>query len=320
MIKGNVTITQLEYIVAVDKHRHFKRAAKECHVTQPTLSMQVSKLESDIDTIIFDRSKSPILPTLDGEKVIAQAKSILRECKKLYETVEFSKGQITGQLKLGIIPTLSPYLLPLFAESFASKYPQIEIVIDEYKTEEILKLLDEDELDAGILVTPLEGDQVIERVLYYEPFVGFFCPEHKHLKKEFIKDTEIAMEDLWLLKEGHCFRAQVLNICGASKNKDQRIPNLSFESGSLETLKNMVKQGSGYTLLPSMMASNLSPSEKKLVRPFKGAKIPTREVSLVHGRIFLKEKIIDLLEKEIISRLPKEIKTLKKDGVSIVDL
>ncbi len=320
MNKSNISITQLEYVLAVDKHKHFKKAAKECNVTQPTLSMQISKLENDIGTILFDRSKSPILTTEEGKLIVGQARAILREYKKLYETVAFSKGNLTGQIKLGIIPTLSPYLLPIFAESFSNEYPEIELSIDELKTDEILEKLERDELDVGLLVTPLEGASFIERALYYEPFVLFFSPDHPLLSKDHINEGDIKLRELWLLKEGHCFRSQVLNICGPQKIESKKNSNLKFESGSLETLKNMVTRGSGYTLLPQMMVSSLSEKEKKLIRPFHSKRVPTREVSLIHGRIFLKEKLIDLLEEQIIKNLPEEIRSLKKDNLHIVDL
>lgn len=312
-----MTITQLEYVLAVDKFRHFGKAAKACSVTQPTLSMQLQKAEEELGVVLFDRSKNPILPTPEGEKIIHQARFVIREYKKIFSIIDASKDEVSGEFRLGVIPTLTPYVVPLFAGAFVKKYPQVNLTIEEFKTEEIIELLGKDELDAGLLVTPLVGETFIERVLFHEPFSVFASKNHPLLKKSKIKDRDLDTSDVWLLNEGHCFRQQVLNICRI-KDKGTH-DNLKFESGNLETLKNMVTNSSGYTLLPQLAVDNLSNDDKKFVREFQSP-VPTREISLVHNRIFLKEKIITALEEEIVEHLPDSLKSLKKKNIEIISI
>jgi len=306
-----MTITQLEYVVAVDRHRHFAKAASSCHVTQPTLSMQLQKLEEELGIIIFDRSKMPIIPTLEGAPIILQAKVTLREHAKIYHLLDELRGEIQGQLRLAIIPTLSPYILPLFLDSFSKQYPKVELQIYEQKTEHIIKNLEEDNLDAAILVTPLQNRSLIERVLCYEKFLLFINPHHPLASKKKIKESDLDLHDLWLLNEGHCFRDQALKICGTT-NRSVLKDNILFESGSLETLKNLVSKTSGYTLLPEMATLGLSSNEISCLREFSG-NAPVREVSLVYARSFYKEKLINALEEKIIQNLPKQISSLKRN-------
>ncbi|MGB0453026.1 MAG: LysR substrate-binding domain-containing protein [Bacteriovoracaceae bacterium] len=311
-----MTLTQLEYVIAVNQYRHFKKAATACHVTQPTLSMQLSKLEDELGVVLFDRSKSPIIPTREGLKVIEQAQVVLKEFKRIYSIIDESSEDLKGELRLGVIPTLSPYLVPLFAKDFAKHYPRVTLKIEEYKTEDIIKRLGNDEIDCGLLVTPLYDDSIIERSLFFESFHIFASKDHPYLKKQKINESELNYDDLWLLNEGHCFRDQVMRVCKVKHVRNDR--HLQFESGNLETLKAMVVNNGGYTFLPELALNGLSASQKKLVRPFR-TPIPTREVSLVHSRVFLKEKIIDAIEESILSCIPKEVKSLKRERVERID-
>lgn len=313
-----MTITQLEYVLAVEKFRHFGKAAKACHITQPTLSMQLQKAEEELGIILFDRSKNPIMTTAEGQQVIDQARLVIREYKKIFSIIDASKEEVSGEFKLGVIPTLAPYVIPLFAKSFVQKYPDVKLSIEEFKTEEIIEQLHTDAIDAGLLVTPLPDQSFIERVLFHEPFSVFASGNHPLLKRNKVYDKDLNTKDVWLLNEGHCFRQQVLNICNTVKDIGQH-DNLTFESGNLETLKNMVKMNSGYTLLPELAIMNLSESDKEYVRPFHNP-VPTREVSLVHNRIFLKEKIISALEECIVENLPKSLSSLKKKNIEIISI
>jgi len=313
-----MTITQLEYILAVEKFRHFGKAAKACNITQPTLSMQLQKAEEELGVVIFDRSKNPILTTDEGVKIVAQARLVIREYKKIFSIIDASKNEVRGDFRLGVIPTIAPYLIPLFAGAFVHKYPLVNLTIEEFKTEEIIELLHKDELDAGLLATPLNGETFIERVLYHEPFSIFASENHHLLKKSKIKDKDLDTTDVWLLNEGHCFRQQVLNLCKISKDTGLH-DNLKFESGNLETLKNMVLNSEGYTLLPELAVLNLSKADMKHVREFHNP-VPTREVSIVHNRIFLKEKIISALEESIIENLPESLVSLKKKNIEIISI
>ena len=313
-----MTLTQLEYVLAVHKFKHFGKAAESCFVTQPTLSMQLQKLEDELQVTIFDRSKSPIQATDEGLPIIEQAKSIIFEQKKLFSIIDDSKGEITGDFRLSVIPTLSPFIVPLFIQEFVSKYPKVNLMIKENKTEEIIDLIKNDEIDAGILVTPLHEKSIIEKVLYYEPFHLFVSNKHPLSKKSKIKEEDLDINEIWLLNKGNCFRDQVLNICSQPLNRSSHNP-INFESGNFETLKNMVLKNSGYTLLPHMATDQLSPAQKKLIRPFIRP-IPTREVSLVHSKKLLKKKILDALEDEILASVPDDLRSFNNKSHEIIEI
>jgi LysR family hydrogen peroxide-inducible transcriptional activator len=314
-----MTLTQLEYALAVNRYRHFGKAAKACFVTQPTLSMQVQKLEDELGVILFDRSKSPILLTAEGEAVIEQARAVVREQKRLVDLVQRARDDLAGDFRLAVIPTLSTYILPLFLKAFVEKYPNVNLVIEECKTDQIVDLLAGDEIDAGLLVTPLHEDGLIERVLYYEPFYLFVAPDHSLARKKKIAENDLDLDEIWLLNKGNCFRDQVLNICSEQGAKTEIGGTIRFESGNLETLKNMVLTSSGYTILPHLAVAQLTPQRKKLVREFREP-VPTREVSLVYGRRVLRERMIDALENEILRALPRQLRALERKDVEIVEI
>ncbi|MBT3981880.1 MAG: LysR family transcriptional regulator [Bacteriovoracaceae bacterium] len=299
-----MTLTQLKYILAVDKHRHFGRAAKSVHVAQPTLSVGIAKLEEYLGVIIFDRSRSTILPTSAGEKILKKAQTIIKQMQALENLASEVDGEISGNFKLGIIPTLAPFLVPQIVKTFGLNYPKVQLEIQEIKTEDIISLLDKDRLDAGLLATPLGEDFIVERALYYEPFLVYVHEDHPLANKDKIKASDIDLKDLWVLSEGHCFRNQVLNLCTPSQ-KQVGQGHWSFQSGSLETLVNLVDQCGGLTLLPKMVSKNL-PKKSKRLKEFVGNP-PVREVGLVYSRLFLKEPIIDAIEKSILDSLPEGI-------------
>lgn len=312
------TITQLQYILAVYKTKHFGRAAEDCCVSQPSLSAQIQKIEDELGVTIFDRSKKPVLVTEKGKKIIEQTKKVVTEYKKLLE-VNQNKDDIGGEFQLGIIPTLASYVLPLFIEQFSVKYPNIQLTINEYKTQDIIRALHDDALDAGLLATPLKDDHLIERALFYEPFYLFVSQNHGLSYKKKVTEKDLDTESIWILEEGHCFREQVLRLC-SSKSKCQVLHNINFASGNLETLINLVRKGRGCTLLPYLATCQLQKEEKEtLLKPFH-THIPTREVSLVYSRSFLKQDIIDVLEQEILNGLPKEISSRKKKSFEVIDI
>lgn len=306
-----MTIQQLEYLIAVDKHRHFGQAAESCFVTQPTLSAQLGKLEKELGVILFDRSKMPVIPTELGVTVIAQAKKVVSESKGIFELVAQLKGDISGTIKLGILPTLAPYLLHLFIRKFLETYPHVKMEVQEMVTEEIVKKLKNDELDLGIVVTPLEEPGLLEKPLFYEKFYAYFSKGHDLLAQEEIRPELIKKEELWVLQQGHCFRDQVLNFCDQSLSGHK---NFHYESGSLEGLRNMVNRYKGLTLLPELATWELSPEEKSRLRPFVGAS-PTREVSIILNRSFLKQKLVELLFKAITEAIPYEMTSKAKGKV-----
>ena len=220
-----MTLTQLEYILAVHEHRHFGKAAESCFVTQPTLSMQIQKLEDELQITIFDRSKSPIQTTEDGLMVIDQAGKIIKEQKRLFSLLAERGSEVKGDFRLAVIPTLSPFILPLFLENFVKAYPLVNLQIQEAKTEDIIAMLKKDQIDAGLLVTPLNESFIEERPLYYEPFYLFVNPSNALSKKKSVTQDELDLNEIWLLNKGNCFREQVLNICSqkAIENLDIRV-------------------------------------------------------------------------------------------------
>lgn len=297
-----VTLTQLEYIVAVDTYRHFGRAAESCFVTQPTLSMQIKKLEEDLEVIIFDRSKQPLIPTDVGQRLIDQAKIVLNEAEELKNIIKDHKNEVSGVLRIGIIPTLAPYLLPLFIGRYKRMWPNIIIKVEELTTAVIIELLNKDLLDVGILVTPLKEDKIIEKPLFYEEMMIYANENHPLHYKDEITVRDIATPDIWLLSDGHCFRDQVVNLCSYMTGAGGGLP-FQFEAGSLETLMNIVDQEGGITLIPELAKFTMSEKRKKNVLSFTDQR-PLREVSLAYSRHFAKHKLINLLWREIKESLP----------------
>jgi LysR family transcriptional regulator, hydrogen peroxide-inducible genes activator len=307
----SITLTQLSYVTAVAQTRNFGLAAKSCFISQPTLSMQIQKLEDDLGVTLFDRSKKPVEPTAMGKKIIAQAQVVLQEANRIEELIKEEKGEISGEFKLGIIPTLAPYLLPLFLKNFTTVYPAVNLIVEEMQTQKIIKMLKEDKIDGGILVTPLNHKGIVEWPIFNDPFLAYLAPKHPLLSLSQVSDKDLSLDDIWLLNEGHCFRDQAIEICKRVKGKGSKNKNLTFESGNLETLKRLVDQNFGYTLLPSLAILGMSASEqKKKVRFFKPP-VPIREVSVIYSRNYLKKSIIEALHKEVVAALPTELKKSK---------
>jgi LysR family hydrogen peroxide-inducible transcriptional activator len=300
-----ITLTQLEYITAVDTYRHFGKAAEACFITQPTLSMQIKKLEEDLEIIIFDRSKQPLIPTDVGIKIIEQARVALKQADEINNIVKEHKNQVSGMLRIGIIPTLAPYLLPIFVGNYKKKYPNIFIKVVEATTENIITLLNKDLIDVGILVTPLKEEKIIEKPLFYEEMLIYANSGHKlHTQKE-INVKDIATPEIWLLSDGHCFRDQVINLCSYLGTTDSQLP-FHFEAGSLETLMNIIDKEGGITLIPELAKATMSQKRAYNVKNFTNVK-PLREVRLVYSRHFAKHKLINLLWREIKESIPKEL-------------
>jgi LysR family hydrogen peroxide-inducible transcriptional activator len=291
-----MTITQLQYVLAVAEHKNFTLAAEKCFVTQPTLSMQIQKIEEELNILIFDRSKKPIQLTAIGQKIVEQAKNIVNEAGKIKDIVEYQKGFIGGEFRIGIIPTIMPTLLPMFLNNFIKKYPKIKLIIEELNTNEIIKRLKNGHLDAAIAATPLEDEKIKEIVLYYEPFVAYVPENNIISEKSEIEISDLNLDEILLLQDGHCFRDGILNLC---KNQ-QTVGRNSFqlESGSFETLIKLADEGLGTTLLPYLHTLNLNEKDKLKLRQFKEPK-PAREVSLIYPKSELKIHIIDALRSTI---------------------
>jgi len=308
-----ITLTQLEYIVAVDTYRHFGKAAESCFITQPTLSMQIKKLEEELEIIIFDRSKQPLIPTDVGMRIIDQARVILKQSEEIDNIVKEHKNQVTGLLRIGIIPTLAPYLLPIFIGKYKKKYPNILIKVVEQTTENIVNLLNRDLIDVGILVTPLKEEKILEKPVFYEEMLIYANPSHKLHKQKNISVKDIATPEIWLLSDGHCFRDQVVNLCSFLGTTDSKLP-FHFEAGSLETLMNIVDREGGITLIPELAKYGMAEKRLNNVRSFTKTH-PLREVSLVYSRHFAKHKLINLLWREIKEDIPEELQDDKRGTI-----
>ncbi|MEP6260406.1 MAG: hydrogen peroxide-inducible genes activator [Gillisia sp.] len=291
-----MTITQLQYVLAVAEHQNFTRAAQKVFVTQPTLSMQIQKLEEELDIQIFDRSKKPIQLTETGRKIVNQARNIVNESERIQDIVDQQKGFIGGEFRLGVIPTIMPTLLPMFLTNFIKKYPKVKLKIEELNTEAIIEKLKEGHLDAALAATPLELPGIKEQVLYYEPFVAFIPDGHRLAKKDKLDVEELDVDDMLLLEDGHCFKDGILNLCKASRNYEG--DNFQLESGSFETLIKLSNEGLGMTLLPYLHTLDLRESDKSKLKMFKDP-VPAREVSLIYNKSELKIQIIEALRKTI---------------------
>ncbi|GHC53414.1 LysR family transcriptional regulator [Ulvibacter litoralis] len=287
-----MTITQLKYVLAVAEHQNFTKAAQHTFVTQPTLSMQIQKLEDELEIQIFDRSKKPIELTSVGKKIVSQAHHIVNEADRMQDVVDQEKGFIGGEFKLGIIPTIMPTLLPMFLKAFGTKYPKVQLKIEELTTEDIIAKLTDGHLDAAIAATPLVNDKLKERVLYYEPFVGYIPENHRLASEKKITSSDLDIDDILLLEDGHCFREGVINLCKASKLG----PGDAFQlqSGSFETLIKLSNEGLGMTLLPYLHTLDIPKDKTKHLRYFTEPS-PAREVSIIYSKSELKMQIINAL-------------------------
>lgn len=292
--------------MALDEHRHFVTAAEHCHVTQPTLTMQLKKLEEELGIQLFDRTKKPLKPTPGGEVFIAKARRILMDINDLHASVAGEKSSIKGEFRLGIIPTLAPHLLPLFLGHFVENNPETVLRIEEMESEQIIKALHENRLDVAIMATPTDERNFNETVLFNEAFL-FYAPDgHPLLSSEEVEAEKLDVSGMLLLSDGHCFRNQALKICNKSAH-ESHFP-FHYESGSIETLKGLVRKGIGYTLVPELAVNGI---DKEHMRRFKSPQ-PVREVSLVTHSSFSRTLLIEKLKTSIRETLPKHIEAPKE--------
>jgi LysR family hydrogen peroxide-inducible transcriptional activator len=306
-----MTLTQLEYIVTLDTYRHFSLAAEKCFITQPTLSMQIQKLEEELGLKIFDRTKQPVIPTEIGTAIIAQARIALHEAQMIKQIINDQKDTLAGELRIGIIPTLAPYLLPPLYKSMREKYPKLNLLLKELITEEVIHELKNNRLDCGIVVTPLKDPSIKEDVLFYEELFVYASKKNALSEKKYVLANEIDPSQLWLLEEGHCFRSQILNLCELRKSSDL---HFKYETGNIETLKRMVDKSDGLTILPELAVMEFSKAQLKLVKQFKRP-CPSRVVSLVTHRNHIKTKLINTLREEIIAIVPAPMQKLRDKKV-----
>ena len=302
-----MTLQQLEYILAVNQFRHFAKAAEYCRVTQPTLSAMIQKLEEELDTKIFDRSQQPVCPTPVGIHIIEQAQNILVQANRIKNIIEEEKHSLTGTFKLGILPTVAPYLLPRFFPQLMKKYPNLDIRVVEMKTNDIKKALQTGEIDAGIVASLAGMEELQQTPLFYEQFFAYVSREDALFNNEVIRTSDLNGEQLWLLDEGHCFRDQLVRFC---QMKSARASQLAYHLGSMETFMRMVESGKGITFIPELAVLQLDGTQKELVRSF-AIPCPTRQVVLLTNKNFIRHTLLEVLVKEIKLSVPKEMLSLK---------
>ena len=302
-----MTIQQLEYILAVDQFRHFARAAEYCRVTQPTLSAMVQKLEDELGVKLFDRAVQPVCPTAIGEKVISQARIILAQAAQVKEIISEEKQTLTGVFRLGVLPTIAPYLLPRFFPQLMEKYPELDIRVTEMKTQDIQQALHSGDIDAGIIANKLEDSFLTEKTLFYEKFYGYVYRKEALFKHDVIRTSDITGERLWLLDEGHCFRDQLIRFCQIEAVK---VSQMAYHPGSMETFMRMVESGKGITFIPELAVAQLSEGQQQLVRPFAIPR-PTRQIVLVTSKDFIRHSLLNVLKEEIQASVPKDMLSLQ---------
>lgn len=307
-----MTITQLEYAVAVATYKSFIAAAEKCFVTQPTLSMQIQKLEDELGIILFDRSRHPISITAIGERVIEQARQALAETRKIYELIEQQQDKMTGVFRLAVIPTVAPYVVPQLLKRFSDKHPDLTLRLIEAETAAIIKMLQQGELEAGLVSTPLEQISIREYPLFYESLVGYFAVGDPALEKREIVPNDIRVEELLLLREGNCLRNQVLDLCSDQVEKLQQGRSYRYESGNVETLIRVVDTVGGLTVLPELATYEFSEDQKERIRYFGGEE-PVREISLATSHYFVRNSVLQSLMDEILALVPEKTKVKKQN-------
>ncbi len=287
-----MTLLQLTYVLALDRHRHFRWAAEACNVTQPSLSVQIQNLEEELGVRLFDRSVRPIAPTEIGRQVVAHARSVLAEAERLQLTVQETTGEMAGTLRVGILSTISPYLLPLVIAPFSRRHPDVSLVFEELLPGQIIEHIQRDLLDAGLIATPASSRSIIEEPLFEEPLVGYVSPAHRLYGRDTLQAGDLHLDDLWLMSEGHCFREQTLQLLRgeAPERPDQKA--VQFESGNLETLQRLVDRGYGMTLLPWLAVQGEGSHAPASVRPFEEPP-PTRTIRLAYAEIFVKKHLVE---------------------------
>ncbi len=306
-----MTLVQLEYVIALFEEKNFSRAAERCNVTQPNLSMQIDRLEKEFGVKLFDRRRQSVEVTATGKVLVEKARNILRETNSFRDFLKFQQNDMSGTYRIGIIPTLAPYLVPLFLPHFRKDFPNTRLVIEELVTQDIVEMLLQDKLDIGIAVTPLKEGLLREVPVFNEPIFAYVSQDHPLFTRKTVEEADLSSHRIWLLNHGHCFRNQVLNICDQSSQKEEDA-DFVYESGSLETLKNLVSLGNGATLLPALAAYN-NVENLEMIKRFRDPQ-PLREVSLIVHEHSTRNKLIESLYNTIVDKVPAEYQVKYKNG------
>ena len=298
-----MTLQQMEYIVAVYRLRHFAKAAEHCGVTQPTLSAMIQKLEQELGVKLFERSSQQVVPTAIGRLVVEQAWRVISRARKIKDIVEEERNALSGVFRIGILPTIAPYLLPRFFTRLMEEYPDIDFRVSEMKTADCKKALARGEIDVAIIVSLGEIEGMAQDSLYFEQFIAYVSESDSLFQSKSIRSADLPGHFLWLLDEGHCFRDQLVKFCNIKSACDSK---LTYSLGSIETFMRMVEAGQGITFIPELALDQLTESQKRLVRPF-AIPIPTREVVLLTTKTFVRKGIKQMMINEIRDSVPQRM-------------
>lgn len=290
-----MTIVQLEYLLAVANCGSFSQAAEVCFVTQPSLSMQVKALEEELGVVLLDRSKKPVVPTEAGEVVLEQARETLRAFSYIREAVSELKGETAGKLRLGVIPTIAPYLVHRFLPNFVRDYPKVELEISEMKTADIIEALKRDRLDAALVAGGTCGEGITEHELFSDRFHIYVSPENPLYERSNVRIEDIDLKDLVILSPGNCLRDQIIELCQARRDLPS---HFSFESGSLETLMRIVDCTQSVTIIPEMCIDFIPRDKRDRVKPLAKGNT-SRKVAVAVRRTYVKSSIIRALSDAI---------------------
>ena len=298
-----MTLQQMEYIVAVYRLRHFAKAAEHCGVTQPTLSAMIQKLEQELGVNLFERASQQVVPTAIGRLVVEQAWRVISRARKIKDIVEEERNALSGVFRIGILPTIAPYLLPRFFTRLMEEYPDIDFRVSEMKTADCKKALARGEIDVAIIVSLGEIEGMEQDSLYFEQFIAYVSESDSLFQSKSIRSADLPGHFLWLLDEGHCFRDQLVKFCNIKSACDSK---LTYSLGSIETFMRMVEAGQGITFIPELALDQLTESQKRLVRPF-AIPIPTREVVLLTTKTFVRKGIKQMMINEIRDSVPQRM-------------
>ncbi|HEX7054885.1 MAG TPA: LysR substrate-binding domain-containing protein [Burkholderiales bacterium] len=304
-----MTLTELRYVVAVARERHFGRAAEACFVSQPTLSVAVKKLEEELGVTLFERGSGEVSVTPAGQKIIEQAQRVLEEAARIKELAAAGRDPLAGPLRLGAIYTIGPYLLPKLIPILRRTAPSMQLHIQENFTHRLAEMLKSGEVDVILVALPFEQPGVVTRAVYDEPFVVAVPRGHPWEGRKRVSSDELSRESLLLLGEGHCFRDQVLEICHTVRARERSGISRTIEGGSLETIRQMVASGVGVTVLPATSVSGPA-GGSELIRLLPFARpVPSRRVALAWRKSFPRPEAIEALRKSILScSLPSTVK------------
>lgn len=309
-----MTLQQLEYILALDQLRHFGKAAEQCNVTQPTLSAMIQKLEEELGTKIFDRNRQPISPTPIGQQIIEQAREVLVQAGRIKSLIQEAQQEVSGVFRLGILPTIAPYLLPRFFPNMEKKFPKLDIRVSEMKTSHIKQALLTGEIDGGILANMPDFEGYTINHLFYEQYYAYIAEKDPLFEKEKIRTSDLATSNqLWLLDEGHCFRDQLVKFC---QLKPAQNSQLTYRLGSMETFMRMVESGRGVTFIPELAVMQMSEAQKRLVRPF-AVPVPTRQLIMMTNKSYIRQTLLQTIIAEIQGAVPREMLKLRVSQATI---